>query len=77
MCLLSFGDLPRTRIDTRADVQMEMSPGPHATGVHLTVSAKVPGLSADAFAGFADNAKENCVISKALGIPVTMDAKLA
>ena len=64
------------RIDTRADVQMEMSPGPHATGVHLTVSAKVPGLSAEDFADFANNAKENCVISKVLGIPVTMDAKL-
>ena len=66
-----------TRIDTRAEVLMETSPGPHAVGVHLVVTATVPGLDADAFAGIADNAKQNCVISKALAIPVTMDAKLA
>jgi osmotically inducible protein OsmC len=64
------------RIDTRADVQMETSPGPTATGVHLTVTASVPGIDAATFAGVADNAKANCVISRALSIPVTMDAKL-
>ncbi|KFN51005.1 OsmC family protein [Arenimonas composti] len=65
------------RIDTKAEVQMETAPGPHATGVHLTVSASVPGLSAEEFAAFAENAKANCVISKVLAIPVTMDARLA
>ena len=66
-----------SRIDTRADVAMETSPGPHAVGVHLKVEASVPGISADEFAKIADNAKANCVISKVLSIPVTMDAKLA
>jgi osmotically inducible protein OsmC len=65
-----------SRIDTRAEVLMETSPGPHAVGVHLKVEASVPGLTADEFAGIADNAKQNCVISKALAIPVTMEAKL-
>ena len=65
-----------SRIDTRAEVLMETSPGPHAVGVHLKVEASVPGLSAEEFAGFADNAKQNCVISRALAIPVTMEAKL-
>ncbi|KFN45049.1 OsmC family protein [Arenimonas oryziterrae] len=65
-----------TRIDTRAEVLMETSPGPHAVGVHLTVSATVPGVSAAEFATIADTAKENCVISKALAIPVTMTATL-
>jgi osmotically inducible protein OsmC len=67
-----------TRIDTRADVQMETADaGPSATGVHLQVSATVPGLSAAEFATIAANAKQNCVISRALAIPVTMDAVLA
>jgi osmotically inducible protein OsmC len=58
-----------TRIDTRADVAMETGDaGPSAT---------VPGISAEAFAAIADNAKANCVISRALGIPVTLDAALA
>lgn len=66
-----------TRIDTRADVAMETAPGPHATGVHLTVTATVPGIDADAFAKIAEDAKTNCVISKVLSIPVTLDATLA
>ena len=66
-----------TRIDTGADVAMETSPGPHATGVHLKVEAAVPGISADEFAKLADDAKANCVISKVLSIPVTLEARLA
>ena len=66
-----------TRIDTRADVAMETSPGPHATGVQLKVEAAVPGISADEFAKLADDAKANCVISKVLSIPVTLEARLA
>ena len=66
-----------TRIDTRADVAMETSPGPHATGVHLKVEAAVPGISSDEFAKLADDAKANCVISKVLSIPVTLEARLA
>ena len=65
-----------TRIDTRADVTMETSPGPTATGVHLSVEASVPGLSAEEFAAIAEDAKANCVISRVLSIPVTLDARL-
>ena len=65
-----------TRIDTRAEVSMETSPGPAATGVHLIVKAEVPGLDAEQFQGYADDAKRNCVISKTLAIPVTMEASL-
>jgi osmotically inducible protein OsmC len=65
-----------TRIDTKAEVAMETSPGPHAVGVHLTVTATVPGIDAAGFAEAANNAKENCVISKALSLPVTLDATL-
>ena len=66
-----------TRIDTRAEVMMETGEaGPSAVGVNLIVSATVPGLDAAGFAAIADNAKKNCVISRALGIPVTMQATL-
>ena len=75
--MLQNAGFTANRIDTRADVQMETSPGPHAAGVHLTVTASVPGIDAATFAGIADNAKANCVISRALSIPVTLDAKLA
>ncbi len=65
------------RIDTRAEVQMEVTPGPTAKSVHLVVKASVPGISAEQFAEFANTAKTNCVISRALGIPVSMEASLA
>jgi osmotically inducible protein OsmC len=65
------------RIDTRAEVMMETgAAGPSAVGVNLIVSASVPGVSAEEFAAIADNAKKNCVISRALAIPVTMEASL-
>jgi osmotically inducible protein OsmC len=67
-----------TRIDTRAEVQMETGEaGPSATGVNLIVTATVPGVDAGTFAGIAENAKKNCVISRVLSIPVTMNASLA
>lgn len=65
------------RIDTRAEVLMETSEaGPSAVGVNLIVTASVPGLDVAGFAAIAENAKKNCVISRALGIPVTMNATL-
>lgn len=64
------------RIDTRADLNLEMAPAPTVTAIHLTVKARVPGISAEQFAGFAEEAKKNCVISRALAVPVSMDASL-
>ena len=67
-----------TRIDTKAEVQMETGDaGPSATGVNLVVTATVPGIDAAQFAEIAENAKKNCVISRVLSIPVTMNASLA
>jgi osmotically inducible protein OsmC len=64
------------RIDTRADLNLEMAPAPTITAIHLTVKASVPGIGAEQFAGFAEEAKKNCVISRALAMPVSMDASL-
>lgn len=75
--ILQNAGVVATRIDTRAEVAMSTDPGPHVTGVHLVVRATVPGIDAAAFAAHADNAKANCVISKALSVPVTLDATLA
>ena len=67
-----------TRIDTRAEVQMDtVGGGPSVVGVHLVVTATVPGIDAAGFAAIADDAKRNCVFSRALGVPITLDASLA
>src|SRR6185437_3377116 len=45
---------------------------------HLTVNAKIPGISKEKFQECANNAKENCPISKSLNssIDISMDASL-
>jgi osmotically inducible protein OsmC len=53
-----------------------MQPGPTVTGMHLIVRASVPGISAEQFAEIANAAKAGCVISRALSVPVTIDAAL-
>jgi osmotically inducible protein OsmC len=67
------------RIDTRAEAMMEpgMDPGPTVTGVHLVVVATVPGITSAQFIEIAEAAKAGCVISRALAVPVTLDATLA
>ena len=52
-------------------------PGEGVKGSHLLVSAKVPGLADQEFQGLAEQAKTNCPVSKALSIPITIDATLS
>jgi lipoyl-dependent peroxiredoxin len=69
------GHTPDT-IQTTAAVTFEAGVG--IVGSHLLVSARVPGLSQEQFAVFAEDAKANCPVSKALaGIPITIEAELA
>ena len=53
-------------------------PGEGITGSHLLVNAKVPGVTAETFAEFAEDAKKNCPVSAALaGVSITLEATLA
>lgn len=53
-------------------------PGEGVTGSHLLVSAKIPGIGEGDFERIAEDAKQNCPVSKALaGIPITLEASLA
>ncbi|WP_153530831.1 OsmC family protein [Actinomadura macrotermitis] len=72
---LAGAGTPPEKVDTKADVTFQ--PGEGITGIHLTVRASVPGLSAADFEQAAQNAKENCPVSKALtGTKITLDAAL-
>lgn len=62
-----------TALDTNAVVSME---GLAITGIHLETKASVPNLSAADFAAIAADAKTNCIISKILNVPITLDAQL-
>lgn len=46
------------------------------TGSHLKVTGKVPGISIEKFKACAENAKQNCPISKVLNTSITLEAVL-
>jgi osmotically inducible protein OsmC len=73
---LAGAGTPPQSIDTQADVKFQ--PGEGITGIHLTVTGRVEGLSAEDFASAAEDAKKNCPVSQALtGTTITLDASLA
>ncbi|MGW3773041.1 OsmC family protein [Actinomadura verrucosospora] len=72
---LAGAGTPPEKVDTKAEVTFQ--PGEGITGIHLTVRATVPGLSAADFEKAAQTAKEGCPVSKALaGTKITLDAAL-
>jgi osmotically inducible protein OsmC len=64
-------------LDTRAEVDLSMEGGPTLSAIRLKLKAKVPGLDEAKFRGIADDAKQNCPVSKALSaVPITLEAEL-
>lgn len=43
---------------------------------HLKLKARIPGIDKEKFLEFANAAKNNCPISKALSVPIKLDAEL-
>jgi lipoyl-dependent peroxiredoxin len=64
------------QLKTSATVTFQ--PGEGITKIALDVAGRVPGMDAEAFERAAEQAKENCPVSKALaGVPeITLDARL-
>lgn len=77
--MLETAGFKATRIDTQANLALAVgeAAGPSITGIALTVRATVPGIDAAQFAEIASNAKSGCVVSRALSVPITLDAHLA
>src|SRR5687768_3614969 len=74
---LTTAGTPPQSINTTATVKMEKTDaGFTVTGVHLDVTATVPGIDQAAFDTAANNAKAGCPISRLLKAEITMDAKL-
>ena len=75
--LLSKDNFNPTSIQTSATVHLGDDNGPKITSIDLECEAVVPGLDATKFAGYADNAKKNCPISRLFtGTQVNLTAKL-
>jgi lipoyl-dependent peroxiredoxin len=72
---LARGGNPPTSLDTRADVTFDP---PNITGIKLTVTGVVPGITAEQFEEAAQDAKVNCPVSKAItGTTITVEASLS
>ena len=72
--LTTAGFTPRS-IYTTATVHLDA--GPKITLIELNTEADVPNLSEDAFMGYAEAAKKDCPVSKALtGPEMKLKAKL-
>jgi lipoyl-dependent peroxiredoxin len=65
------------QIATTATLTLEkLDAGWTISKIHLDVSARIPGASAEAFEAAAASAKANCPVSRVLKADITMSAKL-
>lgn len=65
-------------VTTNADVALEMIDGdPAITTITLNVTANIPDIEEDKFLEFAEGAKKNCPVSKALaGVNIKLNTTL-
>lgn len=63
--------LDPTSLDTQVVLSME---GFDITGIHLSITGSVSGISADEFKAITKDAEKNCLISKVLNIPISSEA---
>lgn len=74
--LAEAGHAPEA-VDSRAEVDLSMDGGPQISAIRLTTKVRVPGMDAAKFRAIADDAKQNCPVSKALSaVPITLEAEL-
>jgi osmotically inducible protein OsmC len=74
----ALGAAGHTPENIQTTAAVTFSAGTGVIGSHLLVSARVPGITEAEFESFAEDAKANCPVSKALaGIPITIEAELA
>ncbi|UFH54073.1 OsmC family peroxiredoxin [Spirosoma sp. KNUC1025] len=62
-----------TALDTEATITME---GLGIASVHLVITGVVPGIEAAVFDAITKDAERNCIISKALNVPLRSEAHL-
>jgi len=73
--VLTEGGNPPTSLDTRADVAFDP---PNITGIKLIVTGVVPGITAEQFQAAAEDARQNCPVSKVItGTTIELEASLA
>lgn len=77
LMLTQAGHLPKS-VATTVEVHMDkVDDKMTIVGITLTTVGDVPGISKDKFLEIAENAKKNCIVSRALSVPMTLKASLA
>ena len=69
--MLTQKGLNPTSLDTEVTLTMENLT---ITAIHLSITGKVAGITADEFTAITKDAEKNCIISKALSVPITSEA---
>lgn len=62
-------------LDAKAEITLDPAKG-EVTNSHITLKAKVPGITKEKFDECAADAKANCPISKLLKAEISLDAQL-
>ncbi|MBK9274566.1 MAG: OsmC family protein [Flavobacteriales bacterium] len=77
--VLNAAGFTADRLDCTATVTMDkVGDGMGVVGIHLDLTASVPGIDAERFQACAEDAKANCPISQLLrSVPITLSASLA
>lgn len=74
---LSEAGFVAERIATTATVTLELVDGNMSiSAIHLDCHAKIPGITADAFAKVAEGTKVACIVSRVLNATITLTAVL-
>ena len=77
--MLTKAGHPPASLETTAMVHLDkVGEGFAITGIDLVTRGRVPGQTSEEFQRLAEDAKTNCIISKALaGVPMKLQATLA
>jgi osmotically inducible protein OsmC len=72
-----LGKAGGTSIVLDAEATATFVPGEGITGIALSVRGSADGVSDDDFLSLAEDAKENCPVTQALSVPVTLNVATA
>ena len=76
--MLGMANFVPERVDSKSDVVIAKDgDGFSITSVHLTVTAKIPGIYQDTFQSIAAKAKAGCPVSKLIKVEIGFEATLS
>ena len=75
--MLGMANFVPEQVDSKSDVVIEKDgDGFSITSVHLTLTAKIPGIDRDTFQSIASKAKAWCPVSKLMNAAIGLEATL-